>query len=105
MSPRCSAKTWKRPAVRRLLPRTPVVLTLLAQLALTMTAPGAIAREHEGAQTDWTRAAEQLPLEAQFGPLESIEPNDVQNELVVGRYPDPIIREEILRDYGPNGPR
>ena len=105
MSPRYSAKTGKQPAVRRLLPRTPVVLALLAQLASTMTAPGATGREHAGAQTGWVHAAEKLPLEAQFGPLESIEPNDVQNELVVGHDPDSVMRAENLRNCGPNGPR
>ena len=105
MSPRRSAETWKQPAVRRLLPRAPVVLALLALLASTMTAPGAIAREHDCAQTDWVHAAEELPLEAQFGPLESIEPDDVQNERVAGHAPDSIIRAENLHNCGPNGPR
>ena len=43
-----------------------------------------------------------LPAYSHSGPLETIEPDDVVDGLVIGRDPAPFIREE-LRRHGAGG--
>lgn len=91
MSPRLSDEARKQPAPRRLLRCADIAIALLLTLAAVMAASsGLTAREHEAARDHPPHARVMLPAYSHSGPLETVEPDDVVDGLVIGRDPAPF---------------
>jgi hypothetical protein len=104
--------TPKRPTLRLLLqvfhiPTSKAPLAIFAALVMLTAAnsaqlhliDAAYAKQHETPEASYGRAYSRL------GGRTAIQPDDVVKDgVVIGRDPDPFIREEMLRHYGVGGP-
>jgi hypothetical protein len=110
--PSRTGSTQKQPTLRRLLDvfhmrtnETPLaisaalVMLIAAKAAQPHLLDAAHATQHEAPMGSHARAYSRL------GARIAVQPNDiVKNGVVIGRDPDPFIREEMLRHYGVGGP-
>jgi hypothetical protein len=107
-----TGSTPKQPALRRLLQvfymRTNKAPLAIAAALVILTATNssqlhlldaAYARQHVAPTGSYARAYSRL------GARTAVQPDDVVKDgVVIGRDPDPFIREEMLRHYGVGGP-
>jgi hypothetical protein len=106
-----SDPTLKQPALRRLLQvfhihasNAPPAIFALVMLIATSSAQlhlidAAYTKQREAPEASYGRAYSRL------GARTAIQPDDVVKDcVVIGRDPDPFIREEMLRHYGVGGP-
>jgi hypothetical protein len=107
-----SGSTQKQPALRRRLRvfcmranKAPLAISaalvmLIAANSAQLHLPGAAyAKQREAPQGSYARAYSRL------GARIAVQPDDiVKDGVVIGRDPDPFIREEMLRHYGVGGP-
>ena len=102
----------KQPALRRLLHifnmrtnKAPLaisvalVMPIAANFSQRHLLDAAYAKQHEAPARSYARAHSRL------GARIAVQPDDVVRDgVVIGRDPDPFVREEMLRHYGVGGP-
>jgi hypothetical protein len=107
-----TGSTLKQPDLRRLLqifclrtnnaPRglsAALVMLAAANFSQLHLLDATYARQHEAPTGSYARAYSRL------GARIAVQPHDVVKDgVVIGRDPDPFIREEMLRHYGVGGP-